>query len=139
MAKKLDQTQSGDPEDHVRLAIQAALGRPQRASAACRHVQPEQFRPGQPLEIELSLDKTPVSVRLFYRHVNQAERYETLEMQGQGNRYQAVIPAAYTNSSYPIQYYFELKEGPETAWLYPGFAADLANQPYFVVRRPNRA
>jgi hypothetical protein len=139
MAKILDKTQSGDPDDHVRLAIQTALGRPQRASAACRHIQPEQFRPGQPLEIELSLEKTSVSVRLFYRHVNQAERYETLEMQGQGNRYRAVIPSAYTNSSYPIQYYFELKEGPETAWLYPGFAADLANQPYFVVRRHHRA
>jgi hypothetical protein len=60
-------------------------------------------------------------------------------MQGQGNRYQTVIPAAYTNSPYSIQYYFELKEGPETAWLYPGFAADHANQPYFVVRRHHLA
>jgi hypothetical protein len=135
MAKLLDLTKNNDPEDHVRLAIQAALGRPQRASVSCRHVQPEQFRPGQPLEIVLSLEKTSVSARLFYRHVNQAERYEVLEMQGQGNRYRAVIPAAYTNSPYPIQYYFELKDGQETARLYPGIAADLANQPYFVVRQ----
>ena len=31
MAKKLEQTQNGDSDDHVRLAIQAALGRPQRS------------------------------------------------------------------------------------------------------------
>ena len=139
MEKKLGQTKSGDPEENVRLAIQTALGRPRRATAACQHTQPKQFQPGQPLEIEMSLDKDSVSVRLFYRHVNQAERYEILEMQSQGNLYQTVIPAAYTNSAYPIQYYFELKEGPETAWLYPGFAVELANQPYFVVRREHGA
>ena len=33
------------------------------------------------------------------------------------------------------QYYFEFKERPDKAWLYPGFAENLANLPYFVVRR----
>jgi hypothetical protein len=49
--------------------------------------------------------------------------------------YRAVIPASYTESPYPLQYYFELQESADKATLYPGFAADLANQPYFVVRR----
>ncbi len=43
--------------------------------------------------------------------------------------------ASYTDSAYPLQYYIELRQGPASAWLYPGFTAELTNQPYFVVRR----
>jgi hypothetical protein len=67
--------------------------------------------------------------------VNQAERFASVEMDARGNLYRASIAADYTDSPYPLQYYFEFKEGPEKAWLYPGFASDLANQPYFVVQR----
>jgi hypothetical protein len=48
--------------------------------------------------------------------------------------YHATIAGDYTNSPYPLGYYFELK-GDGSAWLYPGFRPDLANQPYFVIRR----
>ena len=75
------------------------------------------------------------SARLYYRHVNQAERYQTAEMQAAGNRYRAAIPGAYTDSPFPLVYYFELKEAADKAWLHPGFGPDLANQPYFVVRQ----
>ena len=73
-------------------------------------------------------------MRLYYRHVTQAERYETIEMTAAGSRWHAAIPAAYTAGTYPIEYYFELRESPRKATLYPGFAADRANQPYFVIR-----
>ena len=52
-----------------------------------------------------------------------------------GSRYAAAIPATYTDSQFPLQYYFEVRQGPESATLYPGLGADLTNQPYFVVRR----
>jgi hypothetical protein len=118
-------------------AIKAVLGRPRRASLSCRHQAPAKFRPGQPLGIELSVERgsKPVSARLYYRHVTQAERYESAEMQLRDGRYHATIPAGYTDSQYPLEYYFELKQGPDSAWLYPGFSEDLTNQPYFVVRR----
>jgi hypothetical protein len=74
----------------------------------------------------------PKSVRLYYRHVNHGERYQTAEMQVAGKNYHATIPAGYTNTKYPIEYYFELKEAPEST-LYPGFNPELTNQPYFVV------
>jgi hypothetical protein len=32
-------------------------------------------------------------------------------------------------------YYFECKDAPDKVWLYPGFGPELANQPYFAVRR----
>jgi hypothetical protein len=52
-----------------------------------------------------------------------------------GKQFLAKIPAAYTDTQYPLQYYFELKEGPKSAWMYPGFNKELTNQPYFVVRK----
>lgn len=87
------------------------------------------------MPIAIIVESEPASVRLYYRHVNQAERFQTVEMEARENAYRASIPAAYTDSPYPLQYYFELKESPERAWLYPGFAPDLANQPYVLLRR----
>jgi hypothetical protein len=115
-------------------AIAEALGRPRRSSVPCRHTPPAVFHPGQPLELELAAPKL-LSARMYYRHVNQAERFESVEMQVRDNRYRAIIPAGYTHSLYPLQYYFELKTAPDQACLFPGFAANLSNQPYFVVRR----
>jgi hypothetical protein len=138
MAKQADQVKSGDVSpERAESAIKAILSRPKRASLACQHQPAAKFHPGQSLDIELSVEKVsrPVSVRLYYRRVTQAERYESTEMQLRDGRHRATIPANYTDSPYPLEYYFELKQGPDTAWLYPGFTVDLKNQPYFVVRR----
>ena len=51
-------------------------------------------------------------MRLYYRHVDHAERYETAEMEARNRLYRAIIPAAYTDSAFPLQYYFELRESP---------------------------
>ena len=137
MAKRLESMPNvSDQSARVQAAIQQVLGRSQRNSVACHHTPPAHFVPGELLPLVLSIAPTapPVSVRLYYRHVNQSERYQIAEAAAQGREYHAEIPASYAKSIYPLQYYFELKQGPETAWLYPGFAPDLANQPYFVVR-----
>ena len=44
----------------------------------------------------------------------------------------APIPAAYTDSPYPLQYYFELRTAT-SATLHPAFNPTLSNQPYFAV------
>jgi hypothetical protein len=137
MSKQADRVKSGDVEpERVESAVKAILGRPKRAALACQHRPAAGFQPGQPLVIELSVEKasTPVAARLYYRHVTQAERYEELEMELRDGRYHTIIPAAYTHSSYPLAYYFELRQGAESAWLYPGFGENLTSQPYFVVR-----
>ena len=41
----------------------------------------------------------------------------------------AVIPASYTKSDYPLQYYFETGKG----LLYPGLPRDFAHAPYFTI------
>ena len=137
MIKKLEQAQHNSEvqKDNVQLAIQETLGRPKRLSLTCRHIQPKLFKAGKSLDIELSVEEKIESVWLYYRHVNHAERYETVKMQLSGKSFQATIPAGYTKSQYPIQYYFELKEGPQKACFFPDFTAGLTNQPYFVVRR----
>lgn len=136
MARRLESLPASQAQTaRVRSAIQEALGRPLRGSVACFHTPSPRFMPGKDLKI-LLLVKQPtklVSVRLHYRHVNQAEPYEVAEIPGRRGKYRTVIPASYTASKYSIQYYFELREGPGRAWLYPGFVSDLTNEPYFVV------
>jgi hypothetical protein len=126
---------TGVRQDRIKLAIGEATGRPVRINAAVDHTRPEGYKPGSPVTFELSSDRKPSAVLIHYRHVNHAERFVTSEMIPAGNRYQATIPAGYTDSEYPIQYYFELKEGPDKAWLYPGFDPELTNQPYFILPR----
>jgi PIN domain nuclease of toxin-antitoxin system len=126
------------PPAVVAHAIQVVLDGVRRPVARVSHTPPASFRPGQPLTVELTLQsrQPPVSaVRLYYRQVHQAQSYQTADMQVHGSRYSATIPGAYSNSPYPLEYYFELRNGAGEAWLYPGFDATLANQPYFVVRQ----
>ena len=106
------------------------------------HVPPAGFGPGEPVAIELGVrstnDSFPISVRLHYRHVNQAESYRVVAMAGGDGAYSATIPGDYTDSAYPLQYFFELRRERTQAWLYPGLSEDLANQPYLVIRRDAR-
>ena len=138
VARQMDRPRQGDvPEDLAPAAIQAALARPQRRALACTHQPAAKFPAGQPLNLDLSVERAaqPVSVRVYYRRVTQAERFLFAEMRLLDGRYRVAIPGTYTDSQYPLQYYFGLKRDPASAWLYPGFAADLTGQPYFVVRR----
>jgi hypothetical protein len=98
-----------------------------------RHRAPERFRRKEALTLEIAGPEL-ASARLYFRHVNQAERWQAGVMDRKGGSYVAAIPGAYTDSAYPLQYYFELKSTEGRAWVYPGFPADLAGAPYYVVR-----
>jgi hypothetical protein len=137
MAQKLGQTtaKTAANQSIVNSAIAEALGRPKRISLVVHHTKADKFVPGQPLNLVLKFDTMPKSVVVYYRHVNQGERYKKAEMQREANTCKATIPGDYTNSKYPLEYYFELRNSPESAWLYPGFNEKLNNQPYFSVRQ----
>jgi hypothetical protein len=128
---------SGSAQDAER-AIRAATGTPLRPNVSCRHAAPGSFQPGQPLSLFLLVSTAaahvvPESVRLHYRHVNQGERWTSIEMQKGNNGYTAAIPGNYTDSIYPLQYYFELRGGANAAWLHPALNSALSNQPYYAV------
>jgi len=134
VAARREQANPAEPTPATKSAIAEALGRPVREAIACTHAVPSRFRPGQPLALEIAPAKELATVRLYYRHVNQAERWESVPMTAAGSRWRATVPGAYTAGTYPIEYYFELRQSPARATLHPGFAPGRANQPYFVVR-----
>ena len=122
----------------VERALKFANGKPKRLTAAADHTPAKQFRPGQPLAIALRCESPePKRITLHYRHVNQAERWQSVELKRDDNAFRGDIPATYTAKRYALQYYFEVETGPAEATLVPLLAADLANVPYYVVRRAN--
>lgn len=106
-------------------------------SPQCHHLPPGSFGRGEPVAIEIAVEAgyQLALACLHYRHVNQADDEQREEMSMMGDRCRSVIPAEYTDSPYPLMYYFELHGLRGNAWLYPGLDANLANQPYFVVRQ----
>jgi hypothetical protein len=133
VAAKLQSTPPGDTPPNVSAAIRESLAKPHSRLVMCRHTPPPRFRPGQPLEIKVAVEGKPESVLLYYRRVNQAERFQSVEMESRAPEHVGVIPSTYSDSPYPLQYYFAAKFRSGVS-LYPGFRADLCNQPYFVVR-----
>jgi hypothetical protein len=121
----------GDPQTMHEL-----LSAARDVSLMPRHRPPEQFVPGEPLTLTAVPDRSAKlsSARLLYRHVNQAEDYQAVDLTESGGEHRAVIPATYTASPYPLQYFLELVYEQGRALRYPGFASELGNQPYFVVR-----
>jgi hypothetical protein len=137
MKQKLQSPAAAQSAENAAQAIAAATGRPVRPSAACTHTPPEAFHPGQPLAVSLEVSSAaqtrPSSVRLYYRHVNQGERWLSVDMSGSEGRYSGAIPGEYTQSPFPLEYYFALEHEGKAAWLHPGFNATLSNQPYYAV------
>jgi hypothetical protein len=133
IAEKLDGIKRSEPSVSIDRAIKEVLGPAEREILACRHTPRTGFVPRQPLEIDLSLETPAASVSLYYRHVNQAERFNLAVMERREQHYRVTIPATYCDSVYPLEYYFEVKSTTGRALLYPGFGKNLTNQPYFVV------
>lgn len=105
---------------------------PVRPSLEIKHLPPVNFRPGSDLLLSISGAEPLASAILWYRHVNQGERWLSVPMQKSGNSWSALIPGKYSGSSFPLQYYFELRT-PQSATLHPRLSPEFNNQPYFAV------
>lgn len=103
-----------------------------RPVVAVDHAAPAAFTPGSDLRLTLAAKAPVTGSTLWYRHVNQAERWLTVPMEKSGNVHSGSIPGSYTNSPYPLQYYFEIRTA-DAAVLHPAFNATLSNQPYYAV------
>jgi hypothetical protein len=116
-------------------ALSRALAQPASLAMAISHVPPSTFTAGDAIPVTLRLTgSAPTAVRFWYRHVNQAESYQSFEMESHGDAFTATIPAAYTKSQFDVQYYFEITQADQSA-LYPGFREDFVGTPYFIVRQ----
>lgn len=111
----------------------AALSAAPTPRPRCQHTPPSRFTRGAPLPVELSAEGL-ASARLRYRHVNQAEEYRSAEMSPDGSRFRSQIPGDYTDSRYPLLYFFEVRDAGGRTSLFPGLEPELSNQPYFIVR-----
>jgi hypothetical protein len=105
---------------------------PARPSLAIKHATPNGFQPGTDLSLSVSAPAAVTSSILWYRHVNQGERWLSVPMQKSGSAWSAVIPGKYSNSPFPLQYYFELRTA-HAATLHPILNPEFDNQPYFAL------
>jgi hypothetical protein len=122
-------------EEIKHAVLRQILSPAPRQNVDCQHVPASSFRKGTAQIIKLKTKGAFTAARLKYRHVNQAEYYETAEMMLQAGVYEAEIPTAYTESEYALQYYFELQHSPTQATMYPGLGPDLTGRPYFLVEQ----
>ncbi len=117
-------------------AIVAALATPHREAVALEHKPAKRFRAGVPVVIEAALPAgTPGKLNLWYRRVNQAEKWVMVPMDNTGAGFRAAIPASYIASPYSLQYYFEVLPDSGNRTLYPGLARDYSTQPYYLLRK----
>jgi hypothetical protein len=120
----------------AKMAIAAAIATPRRATIAVKHMPLTRFHSGAPILIEAALPAGATGkLRLFYRRVNQSDKWEMTDMESNASGFRAAIPADYAESPFPLQYYFEVRLSSGEATLYPGLTRDYSTQPYFVVRK----
>jgi hypothetical protein len=113
-------------------AIQQATRAFQRPKFAVEHTVPSTFHPGSDLYITIATPAVVTESILWYRHVNQGERWSSAPMKNDGKAHSVSVPGSYTNSPYPLQYYFELHTA-DAATLHPPFNPTLSNQPYYAI------
>ena len=123
--------------ERVRVALGELKSPRLPAAAQGSHTPPVSFHAGAPLEVQFvsRQSTTQPAVSLMYRHVNHAERWRSMAMQKQGEAFHATIGAEYTESPFPLQYYFVVETAGQAAALFPGFNSTLSNQPYYAVWR----
>ncbi len=122
-------------DPRIRAAVDAATSVAPRWSAACRHVPPPAFRPGAAVVLDLEVPDLVETAELRYRHVNQGERWLSAPMQRSGPGLRGAIPAEYTASPFPLQYYFILHGQAAAPTFQPAFDETLSNQPYYDISR----
>ena len=117
-------------------AIVAALSTPHRGAVALQHTPVKRFRVGVPVAIDAALPAgVSGKMSLWYRHVNQADKWVTAAMDSDATGFHGSIPVTYVASPYPLQYYFEVQLDSGEATLFPGLSRDYSTTPYYLIRR----
>lgn len=108
--------------------------RSKRWTADAHFAPADPFDRGAPVEVRLIVSSAEIAgAVLRYRHVNQAEDFETVEMERTEEGYRATIPAHFTDSPYPLMYRAEIQHTQHQPVFVPALDETLSNQPYVVV------
>ncbi|RVU39559.1 hypothetical protein EOI86_10130 [Hwanghaeella grinnelliae] len=100
----------------------------------CLHSQPTDLSTGKDIALTCSpLDAVRRAGRLYFRHVNQAEAWQSGPLEYRDGAYHGAIPGDYSAAPYPLQYYFEFQDEGAVS-LFPGLSESVAGQPYFTVQ-----
>ncbi len=105
-----------------------------RPTIAAHHTPAQSFHPGSDLALAVTTPTAVTSAILWYRHVNHGERWLSTPMQKVLSSHTAAISAAYTDSPYPLQYFFEFHTAA-AATLHPPLNATWSNQPYYAIHK----
>lgn len=100
------------------------------------HVPPVDFSRGASVGVRLQIagGSAVARVVLRYRQVDQSRSLESLDLSVEDGCAHGEIPASYTDSDFPLMYFFEVYGASGALALVPGLDQDLANQPYWVLR-----
>jgi hypothetical protein len=91
------------------------------------------FTPGAEVVLDVTAEPHVTSVILSYRHINQAESWESAPLESTDSGFRGRIPADYTDSTYGLMYFFTVEHGHGEVTMHPGLQGALANQPYYAV------
>ena len=99
------------------------------------HLPPKNYIKGKKISLScnLNINKNLLGY-INYREVNQSKKWKRKKLIKSKNIYNSVIPSRFTNTQYPIQYYFEFTDKKHSSFS-PGFNKYLSNQPYYVLRQ----
>jgi hypothetical protein len=134
MASAIDQVPANRPvPTAVGSAVAAAMAPVERVAPACHHRPAARFQEGEPLSIVAEVSSPVLGMTLWYRHVNQGERWQSAPMQAKGGDWHGVIGGDYTQSPFPLQYYFVVTSQNGSQDFHPLFDRTQSNEPYFTV------
>jgi hypothetical protein len=121
-------------ERHVIELASGSIKTLRAPSFTVTHTAPPSFVRNKPLTV-VARGSNVAGARLRYRRVNQAEAWQVVEMTKEGKNFRAEIPAAYTDSPFPLQYHFQIRDASGVVGLCPGLHPGWQGQPYFIVRQ----
>lgn len=125
-------------DDLVNNAISKALANVRRPEVEVIHKSQANFEADKPHPIEIRIANKCKRVNLYYRQVNQSKRWQMSELKIVGDSFKGEIPAKYTKTRFPLQYYFKIEMDSNETALFPALNKSLSNVPYFVLREINK-
>jgi hypothetical protein len=91
------------------------------------------FTRGDAFVVRLRTSRPLDGATLHYRHLDQSKPIRTVEMTADADGYVAEIPAEYTETTFPLMYFADVRLPGEHPVFVPALDDDLSNQPYVVV------